>query len=46
LWSDEAKIPRSDLPSTGTMLEALSNSDFDGAEYDRNYPEHMKKTIY
>jgi len=46
LWSEDAKIPRSDLPSTGTMLEALTNSDFDGAEYDRNYPEHMKKTIY
>ena len=46
LWSEEAKIPRSDLPSAGTILEALSNSDFDGAEYDRSYPEHMQKTIY
>ena len=46
LWSEEAKIPRAELPSTGAMLEALSNDDFDGAEYDRNYPEHMKKTIY
>ncbi len=46
LWSQEAQIPRSDLPSTGTMLQARSNGDFDGAEYDRNYPEHMKNTIY
>jgi PPOX class probable FMN-dependent enzyme len=46
LWSEDAKIPRSELPSTGTMLEARSNGDFDGAEYDRTYPEHMKKTIY
>ncbi|PON14866.1 hypothetical protein C2W62_26840 [Candidatus Entotheonella serta] len=46
LWSQEAQLPRSDLPSTGTMLQARSNGDFDGAEYDRNYPEHMKNTIY
>lgn len=46
LWSEEAKVPRSELPSTGAMLETLSKGDFDGAEYDRNYPEHMKQTIY
>jgi hypothetical protein len=32
MWRDEAKIPRSDQPSTGTMLEARSNGDCDGAE--------------
>ena len=46
LWSAEAQIPRSALPSTGQILEARSQGDFDGAEYDRAYPEHMKKTIY
>jgi PPOX class probable FMN-dependent enzyme len=46
LWDVEAQIPRSELPSTGKMLEALSNDDFDGAEYDRGYPERLKKTIY
>lgn len=46
LWREDAKILRSALPSTGTILEARSNGGFDGAEYDRNYPEHMKKTIY
>ena len=46
LWDLEAQIPRSDLPSTGKMLEALSENDFDGEEYDRNYPKHMQKTIY
>ena len=46
LWSAEAQIPRSALPSTGQILEARSQGDFDGAEYDRGYPEHMKKTIY
>jgi predicted pyridoxine 5'-phosphate oxidase superfamily flavin-nucleotide-binding protein len=46
LWRQEAQIPRSNLPSTGQMLEALSSDGFDGAAYDRNYPEHMRKTIY
>ncbi len=46
LWSADAQIPRSDLPSTGEMLQALSKDAFDGAAYDRDYAEHMKKTIY
>jgi PPOX class probable FMN-dependent enzyme len=46
LWDAEAQIPRADLPSTGKMLESLSDNDFDGEEYDRNYPKHMRKTIY
>ena len=46
LWSPEAQISRTDLPSTGQILEARSNGNFDGEAYDRGYPEHMKKTIY
>jgi PPOX class probable FMN-dependent enzyme len=56
LWDASTQIPRSALPSTGTMLAALASSatdassnreaEFNAAEYDRNYPEHMKKTIY
>ncbi len=46
LWDVEAQIPRSELPSTGKMLEALSEGDFDGAEYDRSYPARLKSTIY
>lgn len=45
LWSADAQIPRSALPSTGKIVEALDPA-FDGAAYDRGYPEHMKKTIY
>lgn len=46
LWDPEVQIPRSDLPSTGTILQALSETGFDGKAYDAGYPEHMKKTIY
>lgn len=46
LWDPAARIPRSELPSTGEILESLSDSPFDGAAYDRGYPDHMKRTIY
>jgi len=46
LWSADAQIPRSSLPSTGEILQALSEGTFDGPEYDRTYPEHMQRTIY
>lgn len=45
LWRADAQIPRSELPSTGEILAALSEG-VDAAEYDSAYPEHMKKTIY
>jgi PPOX class probable FMN-dependent enzyme len=46
LWSVETQIPRSALPSAGTIIEALSAQTIDGSEYDRAYPERMKNTIY
>jgi len=46
LWDVEAQIPRSALPSTGKILQALSGNDFDGDEYDRDYPKRLKKSIY
>ena len=45
LWESEAQIPRTALPSTGTMLAALDDA-IDAATFDANYPEHMKKSIY
>ena len=46
LWDPSARIPRSELPSAGEILETLSDSPFDGEAYDRGYLEHMKRTIY
>ena len=45
LWDPEARVDRSEVPTAGEILGALE-ADFDGEEYDRTYPEHMKKTIY
>ena len=45
LWDPSAQIERSELPSTGEILQALK-ADFDGEAYDQNYPQHLKRTIY
>ncbi|MCB1740062.1 MAG: pyridoxamine 5'-phosphate oxidase family protein [Gammaproteobacteria bacterium] len=46
LWQPEAQVAKGTLPSAGQILQALSTSGFDGEAYDRDYPEHMRKTIY
>lgn len=49
LWDPSMHIERSELPSTGEMVKvfaSMNNTEFDGDSYDKNYPEHMKKTIY
>ena len=45
LWSPDAQIPRSEVPTAGQIAQAL-DGEFDGAAYDRDYPERLKKTIY
>jgi PPOX class probable FMN-dependent enzyme len=46
LWSKEAQLVRSELPSTGEILQALTKGGIDGAEYDAAYPQRLKETIY
>lgn len=46
LWSPDAQIPRDALPSNGTIIGALSHNAIDGAAYDREQPERMRKTLY
>ena len=46
LWSPEAQVPRDALPSAGEILQALMKEPFDGAAYDRDYPDRMARTIY
>ena len=45
LWDPALHIAAGTLPSSGTMMKALQES-FDAETYDRNYPQHMKATIY
>jgi len=46
LWDPDARVDRSELPSTGEMLQAMSTVEFDGEAYDADYAEHMQRTIY
>jgi uncharacterized protein len=46
LWSADAQIAPSELPSTGEILQALSQGGIDGAAYDQSYPLRLEETIY
>jgi PPOX class probable FMN-dependent enzyme len=46
LWDASRHVERKRLPSAGDILVAITKGEFDGAAYDRSYPEHMKNTIY
>ncbi len=46
LWDPAAQVDRNSLPSAGDMLKPVLPDDFDPVDYDRGYPDHMKKTIY
>ena len=46
LWSAEAQIPRSGLPSAGEILDEITKGEIDGGAYDRTYPQRLKDTLY
>lgn len=46
LWDPTRFLPRSALPSTGAILQRLTDGDFDGAAYDREAPERTRATLY
>ena len=46
LWNPARHIDRKALPSTGTMLADISRGAAGGEQYDREYPERLKATIY
>jgi uncharacterized protein len=45
LWAADAQIERASLPSTGSLLAALS-SGFDAAAYDQALPTRQQATLY
>lgn len=46
LWTEEAKVDRSTLPTAGQISKALSKDEFDADAYDKAYPARMKATAY
>jgi uncharacterized protein len=45
LWDPSRYVPESSLPSQGEMMKQILAS-FPAGEWDANYPELMKKTMY
>jgi PPOX class probable FMN-dependent enzyme len=46
LWDPATQIPRSALPSTGTMVQAMSKGAIDGVTYDRELPTRVPQQLY
>ncbi|NNE84000.1 MAG: pyridoxamine 5'-phosphate oxidase family protein [Alphaproteobacteria bacterium] len=46
LWDPASIVPRDQLPTTGSILEAITKGDIDGGAYDAAYPQRIKDTIY
>jgi len=46
LWAPESIVSRNSLPTTGKILEAITEGEIDGGAYDRAYPQRIKDTIY
>ncbi|MGH2551628.1 MAG: pyridoxamine 5'-phosphate oxidase family protein [Thermomicrobiales bacterium] len=46
LWDPATQISRSELPSAGEILQCITEGAMDGAQYDREYPERIKATLY
>jgi uncharacterized protein len=46
LWNPDKHVPRSALPSSGTILAALTGGAVGGAAYDAAYPQRLRETIY
>lgn len=46
LWDAGRQIKRSALPSTGTILQDLSQSVIEGTQYDQELSDRLKKSLY
>ena len=46
LWNPDKHVARKSLPSTGTIIGDISAGRLGGEQYDREYPERLRKTLY
>ncbi len=46
LWNPSKHVPKSALPSSGEIMQALTKGKIDGQQYDAAYPARLKETIY
>lgn len=46
LWNPDKHISRKALPSSGTIIGDITAGRIGGEQYDREYPERLRKTLY
>ena len=46
LWNPDKQTSRKALPSTGTILADITAGRVGGEQYDRDYPERLRTTLY
>lgn len=46
LWRADAQLARSELPTPGAILEAVTQGAVNGPAYDAAYPRRLEETIY
>lgn len=46
LWNPAKHVSRKSLPSTGTIIADISAGRLGGEQYDREYPERLRQTLY
>ena len=46
LWDSASQQPRTSLPSAGSMLAAVTSAELGGADYDREWPERVRTSLY
>ncbi|HEY8288307.1 MAG TPA: pyridoxamine 5'-phosphate oxidase family protein [Acetobacteraceae bacterium] len=46
LWNPDKRIERRSLPSTGTILADITAGRVGGEQYDKDYPDRLRRTLY
>jgi len=46
LWNTDKHVDSRQLPTPGQILAAMTADDIDGAEYDREWPERARKSMW
>ncbi|BAM88355.1 hypothetical protein S58_23490 [Bradyrhizobium oligotrophicum S58] len=46
LWNADKQVDPRQLPTPGQILAAMTANDIDGAEYDREWPERARKSMW
>ena len=46
IWDPETFLSPTDVPTSGQIMEQITNGEIDGEAYDAAYPERLRSTIY